>query len=330
MVFRKLKKNESQCGPMQLQAVEEALMSGFGCASLYNMLEKGEEAAPLLSSLCQKVLQVMSKNEGDMKELEEHPWAEVRCVYEACIRIRKFCQAILHLLNLSSMSGEDSSTAITKVLWFSQYSGKLVFERSVRQSITMQGSYYHELLQDVLKTAATTKTLEPKLASLRAILSQDRPFDLESLVNAAALFKELRAGMRRGSLDDDDVRMLAKLQLLGDAILSQKNVVASTPLIKALTKALEFYQENVPGVLDMVENIQKYMTENKAMLVSNELENSLKEISNNRVFDAKSASLLAELLQQCDRAQLTQSLINEFDAYLVEIFAIISAQASWD
>ncbi len=261
---------------------------------------------------------------SEMQELSNHPWKEIQGIGEACDRVAKFCHAILYLMNQAN-SHQTMNNPINNVLWFTQYSGKLVFERAVRQSLTMKGCYYEGLIQESVKTAASSKTLEPKLANLGKILEKNGNLSLQDVIAASEDLVNLRAGMRKGSLLEVEKAFFSKLRALAEVAMDPSYNGATTALIKATMKALGLF-EAVPGCLDMINENQKYMTQHQAGLASKDLHETLHKMVGLRQFEA---GHVLDLAKSCDRAALGEDLASGMEEFLLEIFLILSGQAGF-
>ena len=264
---------------------------------------------------------------GELKDLNQHAWPEVQGIAEAVFRVSKFCKCILFLLNknLPHDYKDDGASSIVHVLWFTQYTGKLVFEKAIRQALTADESYYNTLIQDVMKTAASSKALEPKLINLRKLLQKDdKNLTFEDILSCAGLMEEVKHGMRRGAVKNEEKDLVRKLFAVSDALLETPgDCDVSNAYVKAILKGLGMFEEE-PGVLDMLKRIEKFMTSNATTMASNDLSSFLEDMIKSRELDI---AKLATLVKQCDRSALSTPLLNKMDEYLLEIMQWVSGQA---
>ena len=286
------------------------------------MLEAGESSSAQVGLLAHTFLKKMEETRSELDEIRKHPWGEVQLILTACDRIEKFCKALLFLL-------QGQGGDVSDYLFFKEYNGKGIFERAVRRSFGIENGYYTLLGQECIKTAASTKTLSPKLAALQKIVHGDGHLSLEDLVSATSILPELRHGMRKGSLRDEEKSFFAKLRGMAEEITA--TAATSQPLfsaaaIKAVMKALQLFQA-VPGAMDLERDIQKFMTTNQGALASKDLEDYLqKNVMKERTVEA---GQLLNLVKQCDRTTVGQGLLSKLDEMLLEILHIVSGQARW-
>ena len=299
------------------------MMSAAGCGGIFSMIENGEQGKEAVTALACELLVSIRQRRDDLDELKQHPWQEVRAIHEALMRIERFCKCMLHLLNVPFHNARDSDStpAINHVLWFTQYSGKLIFERSMKQVLT-GSEYYKALIQDVIKTAASTRTLEPKLAALRASLEKDG-LSLENIVEISDLISQLEAGMRRGAVEKEKGKFLIKLQENGKEILNVPVDAGTSSLLKGLLKGLSRF-EQVPGVPDMKQNLEQHMTAHHSSMASMELTALLEHAIANREFDS---AKLSDAVKACDRTTILSSLLERMDDFLLELCQLAAGQA---
>ncbi len=293
------------------------------------MLELGEERAEVLGQLASQFLVQEAKLRRELKDLKEHVWPEIQRIGEAIFRVSKFCKCILFLLNqdFPSECKDDGASSIAHVLWFTQYTGKLVFEKAVRQALTADASYFNTLIQDVMKTAASSKALEPKLIDLRKLLRKDdMRLTFEDIMSCLGLLEEVKNGMRRGAVESEEKDFLGKLFAMGKVLLETPGACdVSNAYVKALLKGLGTFEEK-PGVMDMLKTIEKFMTSNASTMASNDLTSFLEGVIKSRELGL---GQLSTLVKQCDRSDISTTLLNKMDEYLLEIAQWVSGQARW-
>ena len=302
------------------QAVEDGIISGFGCSSLFAMLEAGEAASDSIALLAEKVLETINDNSAEIQELQQHPWKQVKGVAEALLRVQKFSKCILHLLNKNYIS--DGQPAINNVLAFTQYVGKSIFEKATKAALTTDG-YYNDLVSEVVRTAASTKTLQPKLAKVQKHLESEMELNLDTMTAIADGLAELRNGMRKGSLKAMDSLFLSKLRILADQIMVSQPITASNVFVKAVMKSLAMYEKE-PGVLDVCQNMQKFMTNNRSLMASSDLLNFVESAVKDRDLDP---AALKDLVKKCDRTSLGPALLENMEEYLHDLFLVVCGKA---
>ena len=302
------------------QAVEDGIISGFGSSSLFSLLEAGEPASASIALLAEKVLERIKENSADIEQNQQHPWKQVRAVSDALVRIQRFCKCMLHLLNKNFDSNDQP--AINNVLAFTQYVGKSIFEKATKAALTTDG-YYSGLVSEVVRTAASTKTLQPKLASLQKLLESKQELNLDSITTIADGLEELRQGMRKGSLKSLDSLFLEKLRILAEEIMVLQPITASSAFVKAVMKGLAMYEKE-PGVIDVSQNIQKFMTSNKSLMASGDLlklvENAVKDRDLN-------PAALKDLVKKCDRTSISPALLQNMEEYLHDLLVVVCGKA---
>ena len=303
------------------QEIGEAVVSAFGCSGLFEIVRGGEDKAAALRKFVVAYMDHIDSLGTDMNDITTHAWEEVRSIGESYARATRFCKAIMFLLQIPR---EGMMNDFRNVLYFSSYSGKLVFEKAVKTALCEEGTYYELLCQECLKTAATTKTLEPKLQNFRVIINKAGPLGLDDLVTASTTFEELRSGMRKGSLSTEEVIFLDKLKEMGNELVAPSDASprASTAEIKALMKALAQF-EAVPGALDLHHSVQKWMTTHKAALAAKDLSTGLSNMIKNRDFQP---AKLIELVNTCERTMLGEEVLARMDEYLANCLEITAAQ----
>ena len=297
-------------------------MNGWGCSAFWSLLEKGEESKECISKMAVAFLDLRKELDSEFQVLRQHDVPEVQLIADSVDRVSRLCRALLLLSNVSvenDIMGED--TPVSNVLYFTQYSGKLGFERSIRQSFASE--YYKMVIQDVMKTAVTSKTLTPKLDALKVLLAKEGQLGCEDLVTACNLLSELKAGMRQGSLITQEKAVIQKLTKFAESLLSSGAVSISTLHAKVLLKALSQFQES-PGVLDLIHNIEKYMTSHAGILASGDLETYL-----DKVTEGHTATVveLNPLVTQCDRTTVSKDLLLKLDDHILDICGSAGAQA---
>ena len=308
-----------------MQAIASSIMRGFGCAAFFNLLEKGQDGAEVLSALVLKFFEKFASfSSDDWSPFENHELPEFQTIIQSMSCLERFFRCLALLLNLDISDAEtvgwEGGNPISSVLYFSQYSGKLVFERAVRQSFN--DSFFQALIQDVMKTAATSKTLLPKHDSFKALLGKPGHLSCEDLLTALSLLQDLKAGMRQGSLKTEEKKFVEKLVSFADFLLGEEPDVSSVH-VKALMKALNQYQ-GMPGVLDTISSIEKYMTSHSGAMATQDLVAYLDHGVKSRTFECGE---LLKLLQPCDRTTVGRTLIQKMDEYILDILHVVGSKA---
>lgn len=309
---------------MMPQAVADDILAAFGCSALLTMLEQGESHCLALSLLATEFVTQCRDRADELAELRTHPWEAVNAVYTNVNRILTFCKCILHLLNTPYPNdcNEDAVLKIQHVLAFSQYTGKQIFERSVRQLLTEQ-KFWKDQIDEVIRTGASTKSLEPKHAKFKVLIAKDDAFSLEELEQVSSLIVELERGMRKGSIEAEKRAFFKKLMKQGQALLTAPVVQETSSLVKGLLKCLGMF-DDLPGALDLRKNIVEHQTTNRGVIAGMELVGVLEAALKARELNEQ---VLFDALAAVDRASLPDSLTHRMDEFLLEICQLVSAKA---
>lgn len=313
--------------PLQLsltlgQVIGEKIINAWSCAGLFTLLEKGKEGKDVMQILAKEFLDAVHQRRAELAELRTHQWQSVQSVFEAVSRVARLCKCMLHVFNVPYNHVGDVTAPVNHVLYFWQYGGKEVFERSIRKVLT-QSEWLSGLINEVIKTAASTKSLEPKMAALQAIIKCDS-LSLENIKQASELIVELEGGMRRGALNNEKNQFLVKLQSVGKEILKNPVDPSTNSLVKAVLKGLCKFHDK-PGVLDLKKDLETYMGTHQSAMASMELINRLDAMIKEREFHW---AQLNEAVKACDRANIEQDVLDRMDEFLHELGQISSGQAN--
>ena len=298
------------------------MMSAWGCSSLFNILEKGDDGAGALTTLASEFLKACIERKGDLAELKAHTWDSIRLVYDSIMRIQRFCKCVLYLLDVAYDTTGDQISPINHVLFFTSYSGKNIFERTVK-AMFAEG-FWKGLMEEVVKTSASAKALEPKMNTVTKILGKSSPLTLEDLVSVMEILPELEGGMRKASVHGVKNELLKRLQEKGKEILEEPVASQTNSMIRMVLRGLGGF-EAVPGVLDLKKDIEHHMTIHKGAIASMELIGLIEGMIQQRAFDPIK---LLEGAKSCDRATVPEALLASMDSYLFEIAQLTSSQAS--
>lgn len=298
------------------------MMSAWGCSSLFNILEKGNDGASVLTTLASQFLKMCIEQKDNLAELKSHTWDSIRMVYDTVMRIQRFCKCVLYLLDVAYDTTGDQISPINHVLFFTSYSGKLIFERTVK-AMFAEG-FWRGLMEETVKTSASTKTLEPKMNTVTKILGKSSSLTLEDFVSVMEILPELEAGMRKVSVHGVKNEFLKRVQEKGKEILQETVTSQTNSLIRVVLRGLRSF-EAVPGVLDLKNEIEHHMTVHKGAIASMELIGLIEGMIKLREFDSIK---LLEGAKSCDRATVPEALLASMDSYLFEFAQLTSSQAS--
>ncbi len=278
------------------------------------MIESGD--AERLQKLCKSYLTNLGNIQEELDEVKAHPWDEIKQVYEAARRIEKFCKCMLLLCNDSTAAG-----CIHDVLWFKNYKGTNLFEKTVKQCLGAAG-FFKDQVAEVVKTAASTKSLEPKLKQLQELLRK-KDLNQGDLLLCLNLLSEVQSGMRKGAVELESKSLMERICKMAENTMASSASSISESFVQTILDGLERFNEH-PGILDMSTQLQSFMTHNQGTLASNALEQHLMTTKDKREVDALA---LGSLVQKCDTSTVSQSLLDNFENLTFELFTIICGKA---
>eukprot|EP00435_Cladocopium_sp_Y103_P028458 s883_g7.t1 len=285
-------------------------MAAWGCAAIFSMIdEEGHEK--LLSELCVAFIKAADQVQEELDNLRNHPWEEIKSICEACKRIERFCGCIQLLMN-----DEEGAGTVHDLLYFQNYKGPLAFEKSVRTSLAAS-SFFKEQAAEVVKTAASTKTLEPKLKELTEIL-QKSAFGQAQVSRCFELLGEVQTGMRKGAADSQRIRLKERLCTLADEIMSGSQESMSEAFVTTVLDGMGRFSD-LPGVLDQASQLQEFMTGNQGTLAANGLRNYLELVKKNREVDHGE---LGSLVKNCSGASIDKGFSDCFEDLLFETMSV--------
>lgn len=278
-------------------------------------MEDGDDCR--LPNLCSSFLKAQEEAQEELDQLRNHPWAEVKEISETTKRIARFCRCIRLLCNKDDAADSD----IKDLLYFTQYKGNLMFEKNTRTSLTSDDGFYKDQVNEVIKTAASTKTLAPKLDQLKELLGK-KSVGQNEINKSFQLLDEVRTGMRKGATDAQAQELLDKLSELAENMMQNPSDV-SEGLAKTILDGLDKFSDQ-PGVLDLSTQLKEFMVSNQGKLASNELMAYLAEVQRTREFDA---TTLSKVVQSCDGSSIAEDLLASLDCWINDLFGILFAKA---
>lgn len=300
---------------MCCQAVADGIMSAWGCSAVFAMIETGDEEK--LVGLCTSFIFQVDKMQEELDSLRNHPWAEMKAVSEAAGRIAKFCKCFLLLCNKAG-----SAASVQDVLYFQQYKGVLLFEKTVRNCLAADG-VFKDQVAEVIKTAASSRSLMPKLTELGQVLAK-QSWKQDDILRAMNLLATVQAGMRKGATDSESKSLMDRLCKMADETMACPHDV-SEGLAGAISQGLEKFNDQ-PGILDKISQFSSFMTEHQGTLASNELSSYLEKVKAEREV---SPGDLASILQKCDASTMVDSLLEKFDDLALDFLSVIAGKAGW-
>lgn len=289
-------------------------MSAWGCSAIFSMIESGDSER--LKKLCKSYVNNLENVQEELDEVKAHPWEEIKQVHEAVKRIERFSKCMLLLCNDSIADG-----CIHEVLWFKNYKGSNLFEKTVKQCLGAAG-FFKDQVAEVVKTAASTKSLEPKLKQLQELLRK-KDLKQSDLLQCLNLLSEVQSGMRKGSVASESKGLTERLCKMAEDTMASSASDISESFVQTILDGLERFNEH-PGIIDLSTQLQSFMTSNQGILASNALEQHLMTAKEKREVDADA---LGSMLQKCDTSTISQALLDKFENLLFEFFTIICGKA---
>ena len=298
------------------QAIAEHIVSAWGCPAIFSVLEEASEKHhDLLSDLCVAFIKAADTVKEELDNLRSHAWDEVKSICESAKRVERFCRCIQLLEN-----GEMAGT-VHDLLYFQNYKGPLEFEKNVRTSLCQEG-FYKEQAAEVLKTAASSKTLEPKLNELTQLLKKS-PFGQTDVARCFELLGEVQAGMRKGAANSQQAALKDRLCKLAEEIMGGSQGALSEDFVSAVLEGLGRFSDQ-PGILDLANQLQEFMTGNQGILAANGLRTYLEEVQKTREVDH---GKLFSLVKSCSGASIDKDFSDCFADLLFEIMSVLCGKA---
>ena len=317
------------------QAVGKAIIDITGGSSLHLLLKKCAEAADSKSSAvtCTKALsttflehaQMMQKPLRDLIGRVGEPGQDLG---EALDRVSKLFRCLTHLLSGPQVG---QKTTATDVLWFADYTGKSVFEKAVKTSLldskkaagpnTPKG-FFQKLIDEAVGKAASAAELQPlmetvetKLATSESSLATAQ--DVTFLVDS---FAKLRLGMR--SADLEGLEAAGQKWFVEKAELLVSRDLADVPFVEAVKKGLLMY-DKVPGVLDKVAALDKWILENVHAFQAGRLVVFAEKLHDSRKLDEQ---LLTGILKKCKEGKMTDASKAAMPRFVADFCCVVMSR----
>ena len=150
------------------------------------------------------------------------------------IRVTRLFKALGVLIDIPGVKG------IADCQYLRAYKGPLLFEKALKQVLIEPGKFWEQSYQEVIRTASSTKLVAGKLTQLEKDLGTDLP--LGELVKRVPAFAEVKAAMRKGSVEHLEVKIHQKLIGCGTQLLDGSGSLDSMANIDALIAALRGHQ----------------------------------------------------------------------------------------
>lgn len=275
-----------------------------------NLLQRmcfGDERK-LLLMFCKKGLDILlGTSEVELKALPFFTHSDIRgeCILPVLQEFGKFTALVFTLLNVE-VKRQDASA----VTFYQNYQhGPSTSARTVRALLrnpnpdTQEERFLADAVADVLRTAASVKTLRPKMDELTAKLEAENP-EVQHLLEASQLLPNFKSGLRQGEAKNFSALLVDKLVEYVDKLTSHQDGVekVSTKSIALLRETMQPFEKD-SKVLACQGKLMKFLTShNKSIALTDLLEWARSVCENSR--SAKPAPLinateLKDILTKC-------------------------------
>ena len=272
-----------------------------------------------LTVLCTGLCKLYCNHDADfMKAWLKMPCAEsplLEEIADAVDRVHNIARCFTHLLCLELPEGE-AETSFSDVQRLSKYAGKQLCERVLRDAILKSGSSWASLVEDVTKTAGKAALLGPERAEMEQFLKSNIPLNHLDLEKGIKVYKKLQASMRKIELDKVDASLQELLQLQARHILERTSSETSSCEIDQVLVGLNIFSAT-PGILSLVQELQDFMTQNRAALALSDLQ-SIIQADEEKTIDVSDFGNIKHLVSKCDpnAAGLPEELSDKVDDML--------------
>lgn len=243
-------------------------------------LKAGEGCKDPMAHLCLGMLNLLHES-SLIPMLESAPGME--SFKDTLDSIRRFCRAICHIFN----AGASHTTRPEDVIWFIEYSGPLMFEKSIRNAFKAEGSWWALQASEIMRLASTTIVLKPKLDEVLLLLDR---MDGELKSNKSLLptnsdvadtmgtiteyMKELQKGMRKMDIEHVLKRYQLQVEQMMNTLVAltaeevENRADLSKSCLEVLLGALNLFAA-LPGTLSKINEVKSWMTKFHSTLSCN-------------------------------------------------------------
>ena len=230
-------------------------------------------------------------------------------------RSLRFHKMVLTLFQAEAIGFAEESH---DVISFLNSTAKDVFEKAVKKILSLDSpeqdssmkqeacTFIRKLVKDVVKTAASTKILLPKMQTMKAALEMEH-VEIETLLEAGHMVPQFRDGLRKGMLEDFEKTLkscllehVATVMKAGDAGTS---TITSDQLAK-LDKSLQLMEED-QHILAAQGSLRQFASKHNSSLAIRDLrewgQEFVKEALQNSstVLNIKKFGQLRDILLKC-------------------------------
>ena len=295
-----------------------------------NLCAEAEDAscasADAIRSLATAFLQSHAALESKFEKLAKDHGEAGLALVQSVERAKKLFRCLSHLL-----SGPDVGTPTTaaEVLYFSSFQGRATFERSFRITLTKKKKvadtedempgFWQKLIDEAIRTAASSVQLRPLFDQVTAKLEKDDVFDTHAgaqwLVESLA---KLKGGMRSADLEDmlgdAQEKMMKKVENIREANVAD----VSTAVVEALKVGLKLFEKE-PGVLACLQSLETWMSDNIHEISAGRFVALAQQFLDTKKLNADDVS---SALKRCKRGKTTQEslcVVEKFCAACYEL-----------
>ena len=242
-------------------------------------------------------------------------------------RSLRFHKTVLALFQAEAIGFAEESH---DVISFLNFTGKDVFEKAVKKILSLDSpeqdssmkqeacTFLRKLVKDVVKTAASTKILLPKMQTMKAALEslEMEHVEIETLLEAGHMVPQFRDGLRKGMSEDFEKTLkscllehVATIVKAGDAGTS---TITSDQLAK-LDKSLQLMEED-QHILAAQGSLRQFASKHNSSLAIRDLrewgQEFVKEALQNSstVLNIKKFGQLRDILVKCVGKKLPTEL----------------------
>lgn len=304
-----------------MQVLNRALAELCGHDHLIMMLNNVSEERfrILLAKMSTAYLKVwFSKDVRALAHRLGNDYKEANGVFDTLNTLAIFAKCVGTLLQL-----EGVEQSVESVQYFVSYKGPGIFQKAVSAILTRdvdaQGKkvkstvesrvIIHKLVQDVMRTAASSKVQLPQMESIMKGLSVEKP-RTSVMKEAWEKLPSLKSGLREGACKPlEDLLLKVVVKKSQDIVVAKtedKPSISSRDMNILLAVLKEYPRE--AGIIDLQTNLLKWAKQNNELLAAHEMQSLLEDfIVANKAstgkrgsFTSLDVSQVKEAVQRCN------------------------------
>ncbi len=253
------------------------------------------ESLRCILAFCAKMIEAIHNDKEKMEAFwaENNSAAATRAIKSTIERAARFYRMVLTLFQHEAQGFEEDSD---HVIYYLQFSGKDMFEKTVKKILSVDNpapdagisaqasSTLRGLVKDVVRTAASSKILGPKMQTIKQAMDVAATADgpdasissdvLHLLVEAAQYVRDFREGLRKGKTVDFEKSLRAGLldavhKVTHGSGVSGTSTITSDQIAK-LENGLRWLEED-QHVLSAQGSLKAFATKHNSAIANKDL-----------------------------------------------------------